>query len=239
MAHWSFVFACVLLAVNLGWAGWLVADHYGFLRRFLTSGVMHSKLAPLVAALAFLPFTMGRVVLTWCRRRRGESPRLRKQLARFGDPDEVAAELTREIDDDAVTEHMGPVALTRSWIVRDDEVDFGFARLDDVVWAYASATTFRVAGVPVAKARQLQVHTSDGRSPGPALTTQCHEDDAAAVLEALRRRAPWVEIGFDEATRRRWLTDPGSMIAERDRRRAASARDAEERAAAERDATGR
>lgn len=123
-----------------------------------------------------------------------------KQLARYGDADDLAKQINREASSDTAL-RFGKAILTDSWLLRPTAFGAQVVRLADLVWAYhlqQSAESFAV------------LMTSDKKAHALSLKA----DDAVSLIRALPKRQPDAIYGYDKARHQRWRKDPQSVIDE-------------------------
>ena len=119
-------------------------------------------------------------------------------------PAEIAAEIEQELTEDTV-ERIGPLLVTRSWLLQPTTFGLRRIRLDDTVWL-CEITGARYG---------LLFRLRNGRTTG-VLTWR---KQAQPALQAVFKRIPWVLVGFDLERLRQWQKQREQMIAVVDARR--------------------
>jgi hypothetical protein len=146
--------------------------------------------------------------------RRGRDParhQVIKDLAAWGNPLDVCAEIQAEIDA-APLRHVKFSCLTRSWILYDEASAFFALPIQEVVWGYRSdhRTTDRFGGTYTEHA--VVVNTVRGASYRLEFGTGLKSADY--FLDVLSRRVPWMHAGFTSAMQDAWFANPEGFIAE-------------------------
>jgi hypothetical protein len=133
------------------------------------------------------------------------------QLARFGDPLQLAAEVNREFSgvpaDDST--HLG-----ERWLAQGDTYGVALVPWGAVVWLVARREVLMQVPRTI-----VEVWTRDGRR----LVVPCRQNpgSAEAMLQAMQARAPWAEVGRTPELEREWRHDRAAFLARVEARRRA------------------
>lgn len=124
-------------------------------------------------------------------RRRADPARhpMVRQLARFGDPLEVARALDAEVTA-ASARRAGDVIITRRFLVDLDGPDV--VGLDEIAWVYPKITRRSVNFIPLGESASLELHTFG--PPHAILPLSLR--GGAALNAALVERAPRARFGY-------------------------------------------
>lgn len=119
-------------------------------------------------------------------------------------------------------ERFGEYFITPSWLIEFSSMEFRPRPLRYVAWAYYSAKSRYVNGVPTGTTRRVMIHHVNGKFPWSIPVES--DEQGTEFLFALRRRAPWAFYGYTEAYYLGWKNDPeGFIAAVKDRYTAAQA----------------
>jgi len=130
--------------------------------------------------------------------------RIARQLARFGDPKDIAAGIDREMSAGPVTRY-GKSLLTSLWLLRPTAFGMITIHLPDIVWMYhlEQVESFAVLCLRTGKA-----------VPVPLRGQQVEQ-----LLAEIHERVPWVLYGYDLERLKAWRTSQADIIALSDRQR--------------------
>ncbi len=131
-----------------------------------------------------------------------------KNLARFGEPEQVSQQIMTEMDGQKET--IGKFNLTRTWAVNLGKSSLDVAKVNDVVWMYKKVVNNR--GL-----KSYFAHVYDRQ--GKLLTVPGKEAEVDQIMGAIYRRAPWVIAGFSGDIEKAWNKDRAAFIAQVDQRR--------------------
>lgn len=129
---------------------------------------------------------------------------LAKTLAKYGDPDEIAAAIDREAAENGV--EFGDAWVTNNWLVSAKYA----VPLDEIVWIYIYI--FNSHG---AKSYFLNVRDRSGRYR----QLKQSQKKVEAMLGEIVRRAPWVIAGYTKELMKLWNRDKAKLYALFDERR--------------------
>lgn len=135
-----------------------------------------------------------------------------RQLARFGDPPHLAAEIDQETKRPRV---IGPLSLTSSWLLRPYMFGIKAIPFDAVVWVYKRVIRHHTNFVPTGRSYAVIVCTRNGESLD--LTRGVYDVDA--ILREVASRAPWAIIGYSEDLESRWNKSRRTILDQVDDRR--------------------
>jgi hypothetical protein len=136
-----------------------------------------------------------------------------RALKRFGDPEDIAAQIDREMDSDHTK--LGQMHLTSNWLLQRNGAILNVTRLNDVMWLYQMVTQHRTNGVPTGKT--YAAHIWDRY--GVCIIIPGKEDAVKKVLETVFQRVPWVAAGHTDEIAKAWKADRVRFAAMIDQRR--------------------
>jgi hypothetical protein len=210
-AAWAFL-KMSLLAASLAIVGFLA-----LVTRQPDAGLGTRLLGNLVLLFAaLLIYTMVRKYKAWL------SPAthpLNTELATFGDPSAVSAEIEKEFSDQSFTARH--LYVKGTWACYAGKGLIIIRRLDQLVWAYDEQIRHRLNALIPYRPNSHQLILWDRASRGAVLPIS--KRDVAAALAALKAAAPWVILGYNEALKESWNQDRREFLAMVDQRRAAQA----------------
>lgn len=129
-----------------------------------------------------------------------------RDLARFGDPDSMAAELDNELD--LSDQQKGKIQLTNNWLVTGKGGSFKAMRLNDVAWMYKTITQRRVNGIPAGKSFSMNILDKHGKN----IIIPAKEKDVNLMLVQIAQRTPWATMGYSTALAQSWKKDRAGFI---------------------------
>lgn len=128
---------------------------------------------------------------------------LAKQLERYGDPAEVCAKIESEWESDD-KEAVGPVAVTRMWLIHPHTFGMTLVHLGEAVWVYKSATRHYHNGIPTGTTYTDVL--CDNRGNQHSFTLK-NEGLCDQFVIAVAHRVPWILTGYDEDLEQMWKKD--------------------------------
>lgn len=138
-----------------------------------------------------------------------------RALARFGQPDQVAAAIAAEVQNDPHGVKVGPIQITPSWLLRSTAYSLNVVHLSEIVWAYQKVTQHSYNFVPTGKTYAVVLKQRNGK----ALEMSIKKKAVEPVMEAIHSRAPWAIIGFSSELERAWNKERPVLIQAIDERR--------------------
>ena len=128
-----------------------------------------------------------------------DSHPLVKVLRRYGEPEEVAAQIEEQATGDDVEDVSG-VTFTRSWLIRPTMFGIDLIHLGDAAWVYKTSTKHYTHGIPTGTTYGSVLCDIHGNSMTLQMSESKCDDFAAAVCS----RVPWVLAGFDADLQQMW-----------------------------------
>lgn len=147
-------------------------------------------------------FNVGRAAWTM---QHPASHKIIRQLAKFGDPKDVAAAIDREMAVGAVAKY-GKSYLTSLWLLRPTAFGMITVQLSDIVWMYHLKQTESFA--------VLCLRT------GKAIPMPLQGEQVDKLLREVSERVPWALCGYDLETLKMWRKKPADVVALSDQQRA-------------------
>ena len=141
-----------------------------------------------------------------------------RRATTYGDPEAVQREIDSEVMA-ATTTRLHSLTITPHWLLRRRLFGLDLARLDDLMWAYRADTRHYMNGIRTGKTVEVTLHLRDGRR-WKLNARRIHV--ANAILDEIKKAAPWVQVGYSEELELAWEHGLESWIEEIDQRRVAA-----------------
>lgn len=126
-----------------------------------------------------------------------------KALMKYGEPEEVAQKIDEEYNSDDRLD-IGPVTLTRSWLIHPTTFSVNAMFLGDAAWSYKVITQHYSNGVPTGKTYAANLCDIHGQQYTVVLKNEAQCDEfVVGVLD----RVPWVLVGYDAELAALWKAD--------------------------------
>lgn len=158
--------------------------------------------AIVIAALAGL-FALSR----WMRARSVALHPLMRDLARYGDAQQMLAGINSEI----TPATKGPNILTPHWLFKNTPFAQSIRRLDDVAWAHRMTVSRKTYGITVGKTHWVHVYDRVGGKIEFAFDK--NESQADAFLRQMLDHAPWIIGGYSAELESGWKKDRTGFLA--------------------------
>lgn len=126
-----------------------------------------------------------------------------KALMKYGDPEEVAQKIDEEYNSED-RQVIGPVTITRSWLIHPTTFGVQAMFLGDSAWAYKTITQHYTNGVPTGKTFGANLCDIHGTQYTVALKSEELTDQ---FVIGVLQRVPWVLVGYDAELDRLWKKD--------------------------------
>ena len=139
---------------------------------------------------------------------------LAKTLLKYGDPEEVAAQIEEQSQSED-KEDIAGVTFLRSWLLRPTTFGVDLMHLGDAVWVYKTTTKHYRNGVHTGTTYGVSLCDIHGSTLAVAMAEKTCEDYVAAVSE----RVPWVLVGFDADREKMWKKDKQAVYDQAEQRR--------------------
>jgi hypothetical protein len=131
------------------------------------------------------------------------------QIGAYGPPEVIA----REVEQEFAGQSFRPrrIYVGRQWLCYAWKKELIACRIDTIVWAYREQARRRNSkGIPLRTSNRMVAWRRDGH--GVVLPLR-KVRDVQLALEALRRAAPWVFVGYTDALKESWNNDREDLVA--------------------------
>ncbi len=135
---------------------------------------------------------------------------LARALARFGAQAEIAAAVEAETPQ---AQRIGAARMSPNWLWFYTFGTLELFRLDDIVWVHKSDQLDSSGNIVGCAYTVCDCH-------GVSVTVQASQDEAVALLAALKPRIPWTHFEFSSELADRWEKNRAALVAEVMQRRA-------------------
>ena len=200
-------------------------DEAPALRKALLPVLLDAELSPrddwILGAVGVVCFLVGAFFLLSGLQRtlQPEQHPVRKTLARYGDPTNVALQIENELRNAANADVFGKLRMTANWVIFAGPFDLKLTQLNDLVWAYQKIVKHYHTFIPVGKSYSVILRDRAGQT----IEVQAKKNSAPAILTSIERRAPWVVSGFSRDIETAWQKQRNELVAAVDQRRASLA----------------
>jgi hypothetical protein len=174
-----------------------------------------------VPAIFGLFFTGGGVFLVGLALSRMAAPDkhpLLAKLEKYGQLQDVRARIDSEMRGEGGGERFGGLQITTNWLVHAAAYKTDVMASRDIVWAYPKITKHYTNGIPTGKTYSAIVRDSKGQS----VEISGKKDSVPKLLESLKRRMPWILVGYTKELDALWRTEKPRFFQLMERRRAES-----------------
>lgn len=132
-----------------------------------------------------------------------------KQLDRFGQPID---DVIRAIEADRANgiTKIGPLEVSKNWIVRRTMLNFQVMRIQDIVWVYG-----KVQSSSNSISYMVCLHDRHGIE----ITATVNRKKLEETVDALHKLAPWALLGTNEEAKRLWKENRDEFIRQVDNRK--------------------
>lgn len=120
-----------------------------------------------------------------------------KSLQPYGNPVQVARDIESEYRNRDGLQESRQFILTRSWLIAPHVFRADITNLADILWVYHFKRKIRIHFVPVAAYNSLIIKTRTGRT----VAINISKERANNLMETLRKRIPWIQIGYSQELR--------------------------------------
>ncbi|MFL5339323.1 MAG: DUF6709 family protein [Gemmataceae bacterium] len=131
---------------------------------------------------------------------------LARTLEKYGDPEEIAAQIEEQSQSDDV-ETIAGVTFMRSWLMRPTTFGVDLVHFGDAAWVYKTTTKHYRNGIHTGTTYGVtlcDIH-------GSALAVPMAEKTCDDYVDAVRDRVPWVLAGHDTDLEKMWKTNKQSI----------------------------
>jgi hypothetical protein len=145
-----------------------------------------------------------------------ENHPLLKQLAKYGQLQDIRMRIDSEIRGEGGGEKFRSMQITTNWLIHAAPYKTNVMATKDVVWAYPKVTKHYHNGIPTGTTYSAIIRDSKGQS----LEISGKKDSVPKLLESLQRRMPWVLMGFSKELEALWSKEKPKFFQLIEQRRA-------------------